>query len=488
MPATTPGNVSPHFLVIVPGYMGSKLRDRTTGEIVWVDFQSIPKNPFQWDGWIDHLFGALTYPNENLEPAGVMDEVIFVPPWAKQEHYNRLVEALQGLGYQLGPAPGSELVLYTFPYDWRQDNRLSARQLGAAIEQWSARHPGHEAWIIAHSNGGLVARWYIEKEGGKDRVARLFLMGSPWDGTPKVMWMLFAGLDTLFRRRFNLFDIPRRSRDLFRTFPSAYQLLPVQAPFLRSGNEEPVNPFAGTGWLETDRQRHLLEEGRRFNEELGTTLSVETLCFFGRKIPTVTQGMVTLAAGGLWSAIRWLATEAGDGTIPEHSAVHPQAREKLPFAVGHGDIYVTPAVLEFLEWELIDKYRAVSRAAVVTERLTVMFEPDRDVYSPGETIDLWATVHENREGSPPVSGASIKVQLVWRQPLPGMEPTAPSEHLPEAHLWESNETAGRYEGGLVAPDTEGYYQLRALVRAVGEPAVRLEELIAIEAEPDLVGE
>lgn len=124
------------------------------------------------------------------------------------------------------PASGAELALYTFPYDWRQDNRLSARQLGDAIARWRKRHSGAEAWIIAHSNGGIVARWYIEKEGGKDRVGRLFLMGSPWDGVPNMMWMLFHGLDTLFRRRFNLFDIPRRSRDLFRTFPSAYQLLP----------------------------------------------------------------------------------------------------------------------------------------------------------------------------------------------------------------------------------------------------------------------
>lgn len=485
---TTADQVPPHFLVIVPGYMGSKLRDRTTGKTAWVDFQSIPRNPLQWDDWIDNLLETLTYPNENLEPAGVMDEVIFVPPWAKQEHYSRLVDALQRLGYTLGPDAESEPAVYTFPYDWRQDNRISARQLGEAIDRWRTQHPGAEAWIIAHSNGGLVARWYIEKEGGKDRVGRLFLMGSPWDGVPKMMWMLFHGLDTLFRRRFTLFDIPRRSRDLFRTFPSAYQLLPRKDPFLRGPNDQSLDLFTESDWLETNEQRQLLLEGRRFNEELGTTLSVETLCFFGRKTLTTTEGVVRIDAGGQWSNIEWLATEAGDGTVPEPSAVHPEAKAKLPFAVGHGDIYVTPAVLEFLEWELIDKYRAVSRAVVVTERLTVMFEPDRDVYSPGETIDLWATVHENREGAPPVSGASITVQLVWRQPLPGMHPTAPPEHLPEARLWESDETAGRYEGSLVAPEIEGYYQVRAIVRAVGEPAVKLEELVAIEAEPDLVGE
>ena len=32
-----------------------------------------------------------------------MDEVIYVPPWAKQEHYSRLMEALEGRGYRADP-------------------------------------------------------------------------------------------------------------------------------------------------------------------------------------------------------------------------------------------------------------------------------------------------------------------------------------------------------------------------------------------------
>jgi hypothetical protein len=72
----------PHFIVIVPGYMGSKLRNKTTGKIVWVDFQSIPLSPLGWDDWLDDLFEQMVYPNDNLEPAGIMDEVLFVPPWA----------------------------------------------------------------------------------------------------------------------------------------------------------------------------------------------------------------------------------------------------------------------------------------------------------------------------------------------------------------------------------------------------------------------
>lgn len=81
----------PHFIVIVPGYMGSRLRSRKTGRVVWLDFSTVPLNPLEWGGWVDKLFEDMAYPNDDLEPAGISEEVIFVPPWAKQEEYGRLI-------------------------------------------------------------------------------------------------------------------------------------------------------------------------------------------------------------------------------------------------------------------------------------------------------------------------------------------------------------------------------------------------------------
>ena len=80
-----------HFIVIVPGYMGSKLRDKKTKELVWVDFGSIPPNPLKWKGWIDRMFEKMVYPSD-LEPAGIVEEILFLPPWIKAEHYGRLIE------------------------------------------------------------------------------------------------------------------------------------------------------------------------------------------------------------------------------------------------------------------------------------------------------------------------------------------------------------------------------------------------------------
>lgn len=487
------GEVPPHFVVFVPGYMGSKLRYKASGEVLWVDPGTIPVAPWKWGGWLDRLLGDMAYPNEGLEPSGIMDQVVFVPRWAKQQHYNRLIEKLIEMGYKADPAQcfghgggtapydERELDCYAFPYDWRQDNRESARLLSEAIECWRSYHPGEEVWVIAHSNGGLVARWYIEMLGGKEHVTRLFLMGSPWDGTPKAMHMAFGGLDTLFRRSFNLFDIPARTRDLIRTFPSIYQLIPHRNPFLRNPENEEVNPFTYGSWVKDDRQRALLEDGRRFAEDLGSLQSVENVvCFFGTRHATPTAGRVSFGAANTWSGILWEDSQYGDGTIPTRSATHPGAHEKLPYPVSHGDIYVNDFVLEKLRYEMVDKYRTAdtTRASAFVGNLQITFENEPDVCAPGQPIKLKGTIRK-REGKP-VSGALITVTPVWLESLPGSAANAAFGDSPETHLAEV--TDGEYEGTLRAPDAEGYCRLVATVKVKGQMPVRLEELVAVEAE------
>lgn len=57
---------------------------------------------------------------------------------------------------------------FEFPYDWRRDNRVAARQLKTLIDrrlsQWRAFSGADDAKVIllAHSMGGLVARHYLE--------------------------------------------------------------------------------------------------------------------------------------------------------------------------------------------------------------------------------------------------------------------------------------------------------------------------------------
>lgn len=481
--------IPPHFIVIVPGYMGSKLRDpqeNDPNKLVWIDFQSIPANPLRWDDWIDDLFSKLTYPFP-LEPAGIVEELMVVLPWAKMEHYGRLLAFLANLGYHTDPSRFSEaeLDVYSFSYDWRQDNRVSARRLGEAVERWSHFHPGAKAWLIGHSNGGIVSRWYIEKEGGKDRVGRNFLMASPLDGAPKAIGMMIKGLEMMFRRGFNAFGLKERSIDLVRSFPSLYNLVPMQHDFLEDGNGQVVNPYVNLDYLANETQRQMMREGQRFNEELGTSYSVETLCFFGRKVETTTGGIVRFGAGGKWEDIEWVRTTDGDGTVPEFSALHPGAHEKLPFIATHGDIYIVPPVLEFLQWELRDRYLGDgTRASLTTAKYRLIFEPDKDVYDPGETVGLWATI-DTADAGKPVSRASITAKLSWRQALPGLAEPDRQPAATEIELREHPDQPGRYEGRLTAPLQEGYYQIQASILIPNQRRIELEELIAVEGLPDI---
>jgi pimeloyl-ACP methyl ester carboxylesterase len=463
--------------------MGSKLRNKTTGEIVWVDFQTLPLSPLRWAEWVDNLFDQMVYPNDNLEPAGIMEEVLFVPPWAKQEHYGRLIEALEAIGYVGDPnLPESKRNLYTFSYDWRQDNRISGRELGQAVEHWAALHPGAKAWLIGHSNGGIVSRWCIEKEGGAEQVSRLFLMASPWDGAPAAAKVMFEGLDKFFRGGFDLFNVKARTRDLIRGFPSAYQLLPSHDPFLRNLNNEVADVFNGQGWLDSPEQQAMLEDGKRFNEELGTNLSVETICVFGRKLPTLTNGALTINPIGRWEQIAWQSLASGDGTVPERSAVHPNATTRLPFVATHGDIYVAPPVLEFLRWELLDKYRGGFRAASMGERFSVLFEPERDSYAPGETIRLSAQVLGDEEAGrqrPAINNASILTGLVWKSALPGNDPAHIQPELARTRL-DPTGAPGQYAGKMTAPAAQGYYDLVSVIEAPGMEPITLAEMILIE--------
>ena len=102
-------------------------------------------------------------------------------------------------------------------YDWRQDNRISACELKDEIQVWRELHPGEQVWIMGHSNGGILARWYIE-EGGSEIVSRRSRHCRGMDHPAPSIYCFTAWI-LLLRVRFNLFDIPRRTRETLRTFP-----------------------------------------------------------------------------------------------------------------------------------------------------------------------------------------------------------------------------------------------------------------------------
>lgn len=74
--------------------------------------------------------------------------------------------------------------LYKFGYSsLTKSNKTSARELRSFIDGIRPAHANRRAKIVAHSNGGLVSRWYRVFEGGGAATDRLVTLGSPHQGT-----------------------------------------------------------------------------------------------------------------------------------------------------------------------------------------------------------------------------------------------------------------------------------------------------------------
>ncbi|MCT4355715.1 alpha/beta fold hydrolase [Streptomyces sp. Je 1-79] len=68
------------------------------------------------------------------------------------------------------------------------DLRAAAGLLGRHIEEVCARTGHHEVDIVGHSLGGLIARYYVQRLGGDERVRTLVMLGTPHAGTTAAPW------------------------------------------------------------------------------------------------------------------------------------------------------------------------------------------------------------------------------------------------------------------------------------------------------------
>ena len=63
------------------------------------------------------------------------------------------------------------------------DVRSAARSLGRAVEELCAQTGYERVHVVAHSLGGLIVRYYVQRLGGDARVHTLITLGAPHGGT-----------------------------------------------------------------------------------------------------------------------------------------------------------------------------------------------------------------------------------------------------------------------------------------------------------------
>lgn len=315
-------------VIFVPGLMGSELW--LGNERVWPNLKYLFKNP--------ELF---RFPSDvPLEPRAIVDEVVIVPNLIKQDQYNRLGDYMvEDLGYQRG------VDFFEFPYDWRQDVRISARKLGKLIETLPREEP---ITLIGHSLGTLVSRYYIEKLGGKERVERAILMGGPHLGVIKILNNLLVAPQVI---PFGIMG--ERLRQIIETFESCYQILPIY-PVGVDQNGNSINFMEDESWVKPE-QLSMLRAGRQFRQELGKRTSVPAISIFGYGLKTLSGITLKRDASGKLRDIAFQTENSGDSTVLEKSAVLEKT-DIHPVQQYHGSLFVDNDVKMRLKIELARQF------------------------------------------------------------------------------------------------------------------------------------
>lgn len=297
-------------VVIVPGFAGSNLW--RGNEQIWPVPRMVLPHP------------EVLRVNEPLDAKGLVRRVVLVPHLLEWDQYCFLLDYLKdSLGYT------TDDDLLEFGYDFRQDNQASAEHLAAAIEGWDVRTP---ITIVAHSMGCLVARYYIERLGGKNRVERVILLGGPHSGAPYAATSLLNGPNLLPLGLMN-----GRFREVLAGYPSWYQILPLDL-------------LSDESWL-PEAQRPLLRRARAFRLDLGHQSSVPAVCVFGYGFKTIASVTMRRDSRQSRRAADFVFT-GGDGMIPEASAVMEGAQTHA-VRQRHASLWMDADVKTRLKLELL---------------------------------------------------------------------------------------------------------------------------------------
>ncbi len=233
-------------VIIIPGIAGSELVNSKNQELVWFkpsrskdDDLRLPISPI------------LSRNRDGLRPRDIVRGVQFLKFLPEIEVYEKLIDSLEKrAGYReakwnTATQADSQDTFYVFPYDWRRDNVENARLLIRQIETLKRRlrKPNLKFNIVAHSMGGLIARYaamYGDRDipavprptwAGSRSLKKIILVGTPNEGSIDALDSLLNGF-SFIGGGLNLPFVQNLSEfDVF-TLPSMYQLLPHQDSFV----------------------------------------------------------------------------------------------------------------------------------------------------------------------------------------------------------------------------------------------------------------
>lgn len=217
------GDTISDAIVVLPGIMGSELVEVRSGRVLWGFAPG-----WYASAWTSgRSLRALRVTDAErtgqvgrIQATRLLQSPACAPVLRGIEPYHGLVAGLK----RLAADPSAVL---EFPYDWRLSIEHNAAELAKATEihlrRWRAHPRGTRdarLVLVAHSMGGLVARYFTEVLGGDPDVRTTVTLGTPFYGSVKAAVILSTG-------RGSPLPLPRaRLRALAVTMPGLSDLLP----------------------------------------------------------------------------------------------------------------------------------------------------------------------------------------------------------------------------------------------------------------------
>lgn len=312
-------------VVIVPGLMGSALADAETGRPLW-GFTDLSWYVRAWTTGAGLAALRLTDAEREgrygrVKATGLLRMPAYARIFAGFEPYTKLVDRLRA-------AAAHPAAVLEFPYDWRlpvaHNGRLLAEAAAAHLERWRS-HPAHDAArrrhptgrpaqlvVVAHSMGGLLARYLSLIPGATENVRATVTLGTPFYGSAKAAVLLNTGRGAPLPARRPLLATLRQDADaglraLAATLPGIHDLLPTYR-CLDAGTSARRLTTADIVLLGGDRE--LAEASRLLHERLASAPLVGHRAVVGVAQPTPQS--VTIQ-DGVVAAHRYTCEGEADG-------------------------------------------------------------------------------------------------------------------------------------------------------------------------------
>jgi pimeloyl-ACP methyl ester carboxylesterase len=228
-------------VIIIPGIQGSQLVNPETGKSAWFNVRRDKDDDLR----LPMTSNNLTRNRDKLVATDIIREVKLPGVLPDVEVYQGLIDSLKARGYAEADwnKPQAMDVFYVFPYDWRRDNVEAARLLIQKIEavKRSVKRPDLKFDIIAHSMGGLIARYAamygaadLAPEGkkpaptwaGARHIYKILMFGTPNEGSFDAFIGAVNGSTVVSTRNLPFVD-DFRPEDVISS-PALFQLMPHQ--------------------------------------------------------------------------------------------------------------------------------------------------------------------------------------------------------------------------------------------------------------------